>query len=188
MQSNEDKLSSVVFNIHFVCLFNSDRVVFMVRTCHTSSVRRWLAVSINSQEIIRNRKWLCRKLLCYCGRTSLVLGKFRLFVQRITIIIYAKTIDWRRNTEMQAHENENQSLFKPKTSFFDFRQTIKRSFLRFEIDFIKLKFSKFRNPNVSPEVEHESRPERSRLKNIDWASYESVHKRYLLLGKSIIYI
>lgn len=43
-----------------------------------------------------------------------------------------------------------------------------------------------RNPNVSPDTEHENRPERSRLKNIDWAAYESVHKRYLLLGESSI--
>lgn len=42
-----------------------------------------------------------------------------------------------------------------------------------------------RNPNELQESElvHGFRQEKNRFKNIEWAPYESVHKKYLCLGE-----
>lgn len=45
-------------------------------------------------------------------------------------------------------------------------------------------FSILSNPNEPQEPETGGRQERSRFKNIEWTPYESVHKKYLNLGKS----
>lgn len=44
------------------------------------------------------------------------------------------------------------------------------------------------NPNESPEPEHGGRQEKSRLKNIEWTPYETVHKKYLNLGECLLMI
>lgn len=41
------------------------------------------------------------------------------------------------------------------------------------------------NPNESLEPEHGGRQEKSRLKNIEWTPYETVHKKYLNLGECL---
>lgn len=52
-----------------------------------------------------------------------------------------------------------------------------------QFEFVCVFFILFdRNPNEPPEPEHGGRQERSRLKNIEWTPYESVHKKYLNLG------
>jgi len=46
----------------------------------------------------------------------------------------------------------------------------------------------YRNPNEPAEADgsHGGRQERSRFKNIEWTAYESIHKKYLSIGKSHI--
>lgn len=41
----------------------------------------------------------------------------------------------------------------------------------------------YRNPNEASEPERGGRQEKTRLKNIEWTPYESVHKKYLNLGE-----
>lgn len=41
----------------------------------------------------------------------------------------------------------------------------------------------FSNPNEPLETEHNGNRQERRLKNIEWTPYESVHKKYLNLGK-----
>lgn len=56
---------------------------------------------------------------------------------------------------------------------------------------VMLYFSNFvrtGNPNESPEPEHGGRQEKSRLKNIEWTPYETVHKKYLNLGECLLMI
>ena len=55
--------------------------------------------------------------------------------------------------------------------------------IRFNSVSIKCLISASRTPNNPVETDtYGARPDKNRIKNIEWTAYENVHKKYLILG------